>query len=145
MLKISPLLTIEDAYDASQCFIEKYYNITDSFDGGIIASEMTLMENNRPFDDAIWEDWLEALATIKPNEKIDLETTRLTIEEAYFAMIKFLEIYCSMGANNDFIECVAQLKTNTSTILTWQNWVDSIKEITSHSPRKRPYFELLPK
>jgi hypothetical protein len=95
-MNLEILLNLEDSYDATVHFLEKYYNITDSFDGGIIASEMTLMENNRPFDAAMWEDWLDALATIKPNEKIDLEATRLTMEEAYFAMIKFLEIYCSM-------------------------------------------------
>jgi len=145
MTKNISLFNIEDSYDTTANFLEKYYSITKSDDAGSILGCMMLLENNRPFDAAMWEDWLDALATIKPNEKIDLEATRLSTEEAYFAMIKFLEIYCSMGADDDFIEFVAQLKTNTSTILTWQNWVDSIKEITSYTPRKRPYFELLPK
>ena len=139
------LLTIEDAYDSSQYFIEKCWNKTNSFDSGIIASEMTLFADDRPFDSAVWDDWFEALNTIKPNEDLNLQTTQLTIDEAYFTMVAFLEIYCNLGAEDDFKTFVGSLKTKTSTIVTWQDWLDSIQEITNHQPRIRPYAELLPK
>lgn len=139
------LLTIKDAYDATQHYIERYYAIADSDDAAILAGNMMLMENGKPFDPAIYEDWLSAFLVIKPLENLQDENPMLTIDEAYSLMIKFLEIYCSMGADDSFIGFVKSLKTRTSTVLTFQDWINSVQEITSHAPRIRPLFKLLPK
>lgn len=103
------------------------------------------MADDRPLDGAMWEDWFEALGTVKPNQELNLETTCLTLDEAYSTMIVFLEIYCNLGAEDAFKEFVKSLKTKTATMVTWQDWLDSIKEITSHRPRIRSYAQLLPK
>ncbi len=145
MLPEKDSFTLADAYDITIFFLEKYWNKTKSDDAGSLLGSMMLMADDRPFDRAIWSDWFEALSTVKPNEQLNLETTQLTIEEAYFTMIAFLEIYCRLGAEDDFVTFVKSLKAKTSTIVTWQDWLDSVKEITSHTPRIRPYAQLLPK
>lgn len=144
MINKPPTLTIEDAYDATWLYIEKYYALTDSDDGAILAGDMMLMANNVPFDPAMGEDWLKALHSIKPNEDLDIKKTTLTIEEAYNSMIKFLEIYCSMGADDDFLEFTEDTKNKNPRVLTWQDWLNSVEEIIGQTPRIRPYFQLLP-
>ena len=144
MLQMNFPLNIEDSYDSIVNFLDKYYQTTKSDDAGSLLGCMMLIEHNSTFDAAIWEDWFDALHFIKPNEILDLEKTKLTIEEAYGSMIKFLEIYCSMGAEDNFVEFVASLKNKTSTILTWQDWLNSVEEVTTHSPRIRPYLVLGP-
>lgn len=119
-----PSLTIENAYD-----IAKYYYKTGSHDGAIIASDMTLLSDNRPVDDAVLEEWFEALHFTKPHEDFEKETAMLTIDEAYSAMIKFLEIYCSMGADDSFIEFVEGLKTKTSTIYPFKTGLIPFKKL----------------
>lgn len=140
MINSNNTLTLDDAYDATQHYINRYYVLTNSDDAAILAGDMMLLTNNTPFDPAMQEDWLEALNFIKPHQ---IDNTKLTIDEAYSAMVKFLEIYCSMGADDDFLEFTAT--AGKKDFETWQNWLDSVKEITSHTPRKRPYFQLLPK
>lgn len=138
-------LTIEDAYDVAHHYIEKYYDLTQSDDAGSLLSGMLLVGDHGLVDAAMWQDWFEALHFIKPDETLDVEHTQLTAEEAYFAMTKFLQIYCDLGVEDSFIELVASLKNKTCTLLTWQDWLNSVEEVMSHTPRIRPYLELGPK
>ena len=58
-------------------------------------------------------------------------------------MIIFLETYCNLGAEEEFIAFVNDLKNKKSLILTWQDWLDTVKKIVNQTSRIRPYLELI--
>ena len=131
-------LSLEDTYDTTQLYLDNYYNKTKSFDGAVVASSMLLCEDYKPFDLGVWEDWIKAWNLIVKNE-----SCYATIEQAYEIMIVFLETYCNLGAEEEFIAFVNDLKNKKSSILTWQDWVGTVEKIINQTPRIRPYLELI--
>ena len=132
-------LNLEDSYDSTQLFIHKYYLITNSFDSAVIASSMQLSEcDDIPHDYAVWIDWINAW-----NLVLSYKSNYATTEQAYEIMIIFLETYCNLGAEEEFITFVNDLKNKKSSIITWQDWLDTVEKIVNQTPRIRPYLELI--
>jgi hypothetical protein len=132
-------LNLENSYDSAQLFIHKYYLITNSFDGAVIASSMQLSQcDNIPHDYAVWSDWISSWKLVLSDK-----SNYATIEQAYEIMIIFLETYCNLGAEEELIAFVNDLKNKKSLILTSQDWLDTVEKIVSETPRIRPYLELI--
>ena len=68
------MLSTKDAYKAMFVFLERIYNITKSDELGILLGSMSLLDNNKPVDSAMWEDWLKAI------EKVKLTNTNINLQ-----------------------------------------------------------------
>ena len=54
-----------EAYKAMQNFLEKIYYQTKSGDIGALLGDMILLDDEKPMDAALWNDWLEAIESVK--------------------------------------------------------------------------------
>ncbi len=70
------LLSEKEAYKAMFLFLEKHYQMTGADDIGALLGVLSLCENNRPGDVALWQDWLDAIAELK---NVDEEHFKLKI------------------------------------------------------------------
>ena len=52
----------EQAFLAMFSFLEDYYNRTGSDDVGSLLGSMSLMDNGKPMDIAMWHEWLECIS-----------------------------------------------------------------------------------
>ena len=59
------LLNELEAFKAMFSFLENYYEQTQADDIGTLLGSLTLLEDNRPIDSGMWEEWLEAIKKIK--------------------------------------------------------------------------------
>ena len=88
-------LSILQAYCVVLDYLDKYYFKTYSNDIGDLVGDMHFLQDGRPVDDAAWEDWLDAVSK-KGKPEVNVHQSAgisLTIDEAYAAMINFLEGY----------------------------------------------------
>jgi len=58
------------AYHAMIAFLEKYYRLTGSDEIGALLGSMQLLEDRKSVDPAIWNDWLEAVSSVRRKERI---------------------------------------------------------------------------
>lgn len=58
------------AYQAMMAFLEKYYLLTHADEIGGLLGSMQVMEDGKPADPAIWDDWLEAVSSARRHEKM---------------------------------------------------------------------------
>lgn len=58
------MLNEKDAYRAMVLFLEKHYSISKSDDVGGLLGSMMLLEDGKPIDSALWEDWMESVQKI---------------------------------------------------------------------------------
>ncbi len=63
-------LTEKQAYLAMIEFLDDYYQQTQSDEIGEILGSLQLLEDGKPADPAMWEDWLKSI------EKISIEMAR---------------------------------------------------------------------
>ena len=61
-------LTTEQVYTAMFSFLDDYYNRTKSDDVGGLLGGMSLMNDDKPMDMAIWRDWLESVAKVQAGQ-----------------------------------------------------------------------------
>lgn len=61
-------LTEEEAYLAMFKFLENYYFLTKTDDVGALLGIMNFMEDGKPVDIALWDDWLECIEEVKKQE-----------------------------------------------------------------------------
>lgn len=54
-------LNHHQAYAAMFKFLEKYYELTNAVDVGVLLGSMTLTADGKPLDPAMWEEWLEVV------------------------------------------------------------------------------------
>jgi hypothetical protein len=57
-----------EAFKVMFSFLEKYYEQTQSDDIGSLLGDLTLLDDDRPIDSAMWEEWLEAVEKIMITE-----------------------------------------------------------------------------
>ena len=50
-------LTYLEAYKSMICFLEIYYELTDSEDVGSLLNGMRILEDNSTVDPAMWKNW----------------------------------------------------------------------------------------
>lgn len=65
-------ITVKAAYKAMYLYLEKLYEMTGSQDLAGFLGSMSMMEDDRPVDDAAWEDWLDVVEKSKSNPDIRL-------------------------------------------------------------------------
>lgn len=58
-------LTTLGAYRAMVFFLEKYYNNTKSDEIAGFLGSMSISEDGKPMDSALWDEWLEAIKNIE--------------------------------------------------------------------------------
>ena len=58
------------AYQAMIAFLEKYYHLTHTGEIGGLLGSMQLMEDGKPADPAIWDDWLEAVRVVRKQDRM---------------------------------------------------------------------------
>lgn len=59
-------LSAKDAYRAMFRFLESYYERTQADDIGAILGSMAMLEDGKPADGAMWQEWLDAIGEICP-------------------------------------------------------------------------------
>ena len=142
------MLTVEDAYDAMVDYLEKIYRKTNLDYVGSLLGGMAILEDGKPADSGILGDWNKAINKIlNQNHNIrkhfELCGKKLSLLQAYSAMINFLEIY-----NYDEIVILLRGMRLTSDGKTidpnvWESWIESVDKILSKNPKIRPLFLLL--
>lgn len=55
-------ITLRESYEAMFAFLQNYYDQTKADGIGALLGEMCLLEDGRPADSAIWNDWISAVA-----------------------------------------------------------------------------------
>ncbi|WP_037055456.1 hypothetical protein [Rheinheimera baltica] len=65
-------ISIKEGYKAMFLYLEHLYEMTGSDDLAGFLGSMSLLEDDMPVDDAVWSDWLEAVAKARMNPNIDL-------------------------------------------------------------------------
>jgi len=60
-VEAAPNLTIEQAYQSMVCFLEAYWERTQSDEIGALLGGLALDADGRPMDPAAWSDWLAAI------------------------------------------------------------------------------------
>lgn len=65
-------ISIKEGYKAMFLYLENLYEMTGSDDLAGFLGSMSLLEDDMPVDDAVWSDWLEAVAKARMNQNIDL-------------------------------------------------------------------------
>lgn len=54
-------MTIEQTYRAMFIYLDEYYKRNPKAELGQVLGEIQLMDDGRPFDPAVFEDWKEAV------------------------------------------------------------------------------------
>lgn len=52
------------AYRAMFHFLEKYYELTNADDVGALLGSMQMLQDGRPIDSAMWDEWLAAIDNV---------------------------------------------------------------------------------
>ena len=65
------LLTVEEAYKSMFYYLECLYSMTDSDDLGGFLGGMSLLEDKRTADPAVWEDWISAVNKVKQERNFE--------------------------------------------------------------------------
>jgi hypothetical protein len=58
-------MTVEQAYRAMLAFLQREVELTESSDLADLVSEYRLGADGQPRDPALWEEWLEAVASVR--------------------------------------------------------------------------------
>lgn len=64
-------LSIENSYKAMYLFLYRLYEMTGSDDLAGFLGSMSLLEDGKPVDSAIWEDWINAVDDTLKNDNLD--------------------------------------------------------------------------
>lgn len=65
-------IATKEAYKAMYLYLENLYEMTGSQDLAGFLGGMSMMDDGRPVDDAVWKDWLEAVEKAKSDPDIRL-------------------------------------------------------------------------
>ena len=57
-------LSKEQAYAAMYDFLNEYWKLSRSEELGILLGSLALLEDDRPADPALWEDWCRSVEKI---------------------------------------------------------------------------------
>lgn len=66
-------ITIIEAYKAMYLYLENLYKLTGSDDLAGFLGSMSMLQDGKPVDETVWEDWLEAIDQAKKNANINLK------------------------------------------------------------------------
>ena len=57
-------LTTTEAFQAMLLFLETYYEQTQADDIGALLGSLQLLEDGKPADPALWQDWLKSSQSV---------------------------------------------------------------------------------
>jgi hypothetical protein len=57
-------LTQQEAFQTMIAFLEAYYQQTQADDIGALLGSLQLLEDGKPTDPAMWQDWIEAYQSV---------------------------------------------------------------------------------
>ncbi|WP_226391316.1 hypothetical protein [Penaeicola halotolerans] len=60
-------ITIFEAYKAMFKYLENLYELTESDDLAGFLGSMTLLEDGKPADQAVWDDWVKSINKVINN------------------------------------------------------------------------------
>ncbi len=130
------ILTPLQAFNAMTKFLDDYYNKTKSGNIGSLLGDMSFLEDNSTADEAIWDDWIDAIGSDKP----------VTALDAYQSMIKFLNYYRENTSAKDIIYLLNRMylsESNESEDPTmWKLWIQYVTEALNESEGSRYYLKL---
>lgn len=58
----------KSAFKAMYCFLNEYYNATNIGAIGSLLGSLSLMEDEKPLDPAMWDEWLECVKKASAGE-----------------------------------------------------------------------------
>lgn len=58
-------LSYKEAFISMTCFLEKYYNRTNSDDVGSLLGDLIFLQDEITADPAAWQDWLKCVKKVK--------------------------------------------------------------------------------
>jgi hypothetical protein len=125
-------LTILEVYKAIIEFLDIYYQKTKSDDLGGFLGGIDLTIDDRTMDPAAWNEWIDSIEKITK----DRVTTELTHEEAYRAMIEFLNIYYQETTSKDVGDLLNSMALTGNERITsdpeaWKNWIQCVNKVLS--------------
>jgi len=68
-IKLNEKLSILQGLKAMSKFLEGYYERTSSDDVGALLGVMQILDDGKPADLAIWEDWVESIQMALDEER----------------------------------------------------------------------------
>ena len=119
-------MTSLEALKKMTVFLDKFYKQTKSDDLGLLLSDISLdtFLDGQTADSAAWADWLEAIKYIKKSND-----DNLTQEEAFSAMIIFLQEFGNRIRSSDIKKLLEELLINSDKLIPkkniWQDWVQT--------------------
>ncbi len=116
-------LTKLEAFKAMTKFLEKWYELTKSDDIGSLLGgiDINFWCNGKPFDPALWGDWLDAINVVFNKKDVDI----LTVEEAFEVVTKFLEKLYVYPIPDDIQSLLSGMGTDPA---FYEDWKKSIFE-----------------
>ncbi len=138
------MLTVDDAYDTTYDFLNKYYRKTKSEDLIIIVSDMPFFADGISANPSTQEDWKDAVNNILNKDSnipqnFKSAKKKLSIKQSYRAMINFLETYDYF---KEIVDIVNEIKLSNNGMPSdpknWSDWVESVNKILNQKPRIRP-------
>ncbi|WP_034841960.1 hypothetical protein [Endozoicomonas numazuensis] len=66
-------ITVNEAYKAMILYLEHLYELTSSDELAGFLGSMAILEDGKPADSAVWQDWLEAIEKAKTKQDISLK------------------------------------------------------------------------
>ena len=149
-------LTRDEAYDAIVDYLDPYYfqvlanDPTSSGDLGSLLGCMMLASDETPMDSAVTSYWNRSIDKIlnKRLQKLHLEkkeTINLTSEEAYAAMIDYLDDYRNRLESEEVGTLLNLMSDKKSASpIAWNDWMQTVDKMSDPKTRIRQYFKLLP-
>ena len=61
-------LTLKEAYAAMYAYLKMLYDMTGSDDLGGILGSMSLLDDGKPADPAVWADWVRAVRSARQGQ-----------------------------------------------------------------------------
>lgn len=149
MRKIGKILFFDEAYDAMVDYLEKYYKRGKSDDIAMLAGDLLLLEDGESADPAAIIDWKESVEKIINRKGIPMMNNEklLSIDEAYDAMVDYLEGYYSRGKSDDIAALLSGMLLfadgGSADPALMSDWHESVEKILKQNPRQRPYLALM--
>ena len=129
-------LTQLQAFNAVYKLLDDYHETTGTKDIFWLIGDMLFLPDNNTVDSAIWEDWIDAIE----NKKL------LSKQEAFNGMIKFLEIYRSLGELGDVTALIDKLNmaknADDVSVPLIKKWNLYVKKVLSEPEGTREYLRL---
>ena len=141
-------LTELQAYNAMAKLFQVYYDLDPSGDIGGILGSMAFLQDKKPMDAAMLQDWNKFIRVILKHKNLR-DYNHLTALETFLAMGLFLDYF--YGTNDisweiKFIQDNVKLAVEHKIIdpTLWKNWLQCVDEVLSVKD-SRMYFRLSPK